>query len=419
MELPISSSRKQPATREHSAVLSRIVRCIALRWVAIATATFYALVPAIARGPLQTARAHSSQEANQEAVRLSSVLVQVPVVVTRIGGGFVGDLTKADFSVYEDGKRQELSLFSALSQPFTAALVLDTSNSASDRLAAIKRLAGDFIKQLQPADRMMTIAFDNEVRKLTDFTADGAELADSIKDLESGFGKLLYEAVQMALEQLRDVEGRRAVVLFTDGVDMKSIDATAEGVGRLADEVGAVVYVVKTETRWWLEAEARRQKAEHPTSKVPFHVDGRIPLPPDFGGPDPDPTPTGFPKIPKPRIEVGTGGGPVGGRDGQPAGLFGRVERDDITRAIATLYGEADRFLLQITASTGGQVLNAESFASTQSAFARVAAELRNQYLLGYYPAASARGADYRRIKVEVGRRDVRIRARQGYRARS
>jgi VWFA-related protein len=408
MKLHVAHSTRGPGIRRPSSLRARIVRSIAIA-TGFFSVAFFATDPCA----IQTA---SAQE-NQEAVRLSSTLVQVPVVVTRPGAGFVGDLSKADFVVYEDGKRQELSVFSALSQPFTAALVLDTSNSSSDRLAAIKRLAGEFIKQLQQSDRMMTIAFDNEVRRLTDFTGDRVELTDSIKDLESGFGKLLYEAVRMALEQLRDVEGRRAVVLFTDGVDMKSIEATAESVSRLADETGAVVYVVKTETRWWLEAEARRQKAAHPTSKVPFHVDGRIPLPPDFGGPDPDPTPTGFPKIPKPRIEVGTTNrGPAVSRDGQPAGPF--VEPDEIARTIETLYGEADRFLQQITASTGGRVLSADSFASTQSAFAAVAGELRNQYLLGYYPAASARSADYRRIKVEVARKDVQIRARQGYRVR-
>src|SRR5262249_42502785 len=152
-------------------------------------------------------------------------------------------------------------------------------------------------------DRMMVIAFDNDVRKLTEFTSDQAELEASIKGIESGFGKLLYEAMARAFEELRDVEGKRSVVLFSDGVDMKSIEATSGGGAKRAEEVGAQVNAVKTETRWWREAQARKQKAEeHEQSKLPVQVDGRIPLPPDFGGPDP--TTTGFPKPPKPKIEI-------------------------------------------------------------------------------------------------------------------
>src|SRR5262249_52882737 len=150
--------------------------------------------------------------------------------------------------------------------------------------------------------------------------------------------KLLYEGVTRALEQLKDVEGRRAVILFSDGVDMKSIEASAESTLRLAEEIGAVIYVVKFDTRWWKEAEARKQQAEHPKSKVPFDIDGRIPLPPDFGGPNP----SGTPEIPSPRaprIEIGTTSQPqiiVNGRPQQTSS----GPRDEITEVLDKLYGE-------------------------------------------------------------------------------
>src|SRR5262249_24519200 len=146
--------------------------------------------------------------------------------------------------------------------PFTTVLVVDAANVTDTRLAAIKSLALGFVRELKEGDRMMVIAFDNDVRKLTEFTSDQAELETAIKGIESGFGKLLYEAMARAFEELRDVEGKRSVVLFSDGVDMKSIEATSESVAKLAEEVGASVYAVKIETRWWLETQARKQKAE-------------------------------------------------------------------------------------------------------------------------------------------------------------
>src|SRR2546423_9851691 len=114
-------------------------------------------------------------EDDQAPVRLNSTLVQVPAIVTDRGGKFVTDLTKPDFAVYEDGKRQEVALFTAIKQPFNAVLVLDTSNSAQDRLRAIQNTATTFTKQLGALDRMMVITFDNEIHELTELTRDQKE----------------------------------------------------------------------------------------------------------------------------------------------------------------------------------------------------------------------------------------------------
>lgn len=368
------------------------------------------------KGPSQ----HQQKPAAEEPVRLSASLVQVPAVVTDRSGKFVSDLTQNDFTVSEDGKRQEIAFFAAVKQPFNAALVLDTSNSAQDRLKVIQNTAVDFTKQLRPGDRMMAISFDNEVRRLTDFSQDRQELENAIRGTESGFGKLLYEAVARALEELKKVDGRRAVVLFSDGVDMRSIEASLEGTTRMAEQLGAVIYVVRFDTRWWIEADARRQEAEHPKNKTPFDIDGRIPLPPDFGGPDP--LPTGIPKPNAPRIEIGQRPRPPVVYD--PDGTGARTQRipsaeppDQITSTLDKLYGEADSYLQTITTRTGGRVYLAETFADTRAAFADIAEELRNQYLIGYYSTGNKRDGKYHKIKLESARKGVEVRARLGYRA--
>jgi hypothetical protein len=200
---------------------------------------------------------------------------------------------------------------------------------------------------------------------------------------------------------------------------MRSIEATAEGTVKLAEEIGAVIYVARFETRWWIEAEARRQEIEHPKRKTPFEVDGRIPLPPDFGGPDP--TPTGIPKPGAPRIEIGERPRPPVVYD--PDGPGSRSQRmpdaepsDQITATLNKLYGEADSYLQTITVRTGGRVYLADSFDDTRAAFAAIADELRNQYLIGYYSTGNRGDGKYHKIKLELARKGLQVRARPGYR---
>ena len=348
----------------------------------------------------------------QEPLKLGATLVEVPTIVTDRSGNLVTDLSRKDFTVFEDGKRQDIALFAELKQPFKAVLVLDTSNSAEDRLRVIQNCAMSFVSHIQPDDRLTVISFDNEVRQLTDFTGDRTEIESAIRGVESGFGKLLYEAVARALEQLKNAEGRRAVILFTDGVDLGSISASSEATLRRAEEIGAVIYVVRFDTRWWIESTARRQKAENPQSNLPFSIDGRIPLPPEFGGPDR--TPPGMPKAP--RIEVNTHPSPpvvvVDGKRQEP--LAG--PQDEITTSLDRLYGQADKYLTSLSTGTGGVVYRAENFDETQSAFRAIAEELRKQYLLGYYLGSADRDAKYHKVRVEVGRKGVQVRARAGHR---
>jgi VWFA-related protein len=354
------------------------------------------------------------QAEDQKPITVNATLVQVPAFVTDKNGKFVTGLSREEFALSEDGKRQEISLFAPINQAFNCVLVLDTSNTAEDRLGAIRSTAVTFTRQLGPHDRMMILTFDNEVRELTELTADKPELEAAIQGAETGFGKLLYEAVTRALERLRDVEGRRAVVLFSDGIDMRSIEATAESSVRLAEEIGAVIYCVKFDTRWWIEAEARRREIENPRSQTPGNIDGRIPIPPEVGGPDIDVD--GFPRRRSPRIEVGTGQSPPG-RDRQSSRVPSTDPSDRVGQTLDKLYGEADSYLQTLASRTGGRMLAAETLEGSRSAFSSIAEELRHQYLLGYYARHDKHDGKYHKIKLEVARKGVQVRARLGYRS--
>jgi VWFA-related protein len=350
-------------------------------------------------------KAKGKQDSQEEALNLSATLVQVPTVVTERGGKFVSDLTQADFILMEDGKRQDIGLFQAVKQPFSVVIVIDTSNSAEDRLKAMQDSAIEFVRQLGPEDRAMVITFDNEIHELSDFTSDHSELESAIKTAEAGFGKLLYEAVNRALEKLKEVEGRRAVILFTDGVDLDSIEASAESTARLAEQVGAAIYTVKFETRWWIESQALKQLAE--MSKQPdrpYGAEGRIPLP--SGGP----SPTGMPNPRSPKIQIETSGIPtISIKEEKPTP---ESTKENLDR----MYGKADAYLAGLSDHTGGRLFSSQTLTDTKAAFASIADELRNQYLIGYYTSAKRADDKYHKIKVEITRKGLTVRSRQGFR---
>jgi VWFA-related protein len=378
--------------------------CIGI--VAAAGRTSITKAPGASRASVSAQKSKGRQEGAEEQLSLSATLVQVPTVVTERGGKFVGDLSQADFTLLEDGKRQDIGLFQAVKQPFSVVLVLDTSNCAEDRLKAMQDSAVEFVAQLGPEDRAMLITFDNEIHELADFTSDHSELEAAIKNAEAGFGKLLYEAVDRALEKLKEVDGRRAVILFTDGVDLDSIEASAESTGKLAERVGAAIYTIKFETRWWIESQALKQIAEmNKRPDRPYGAEGRIPLP--SGGP----SPTGMPGPGSPKVQVETSGIPtISIKEEKPTP---ESTKENLDR----MYGRADAYLSGLSDRTGGRLFSTGTLPDTRSAFASIAEELRNQYLIGYYTAAKRADGKYHKIKVEVARKGLTVRSRQGFRS--
>ena len=118
---------------------------------------------------------------------------------------------------------KKLDYFQSVEQPFSVILLIDVSPSTAFRIDEIQNAAITFINQLRPGDRVMVISFDEKVHVLSQFTNDRAELRDAIRESQFGNGTSLYEAVDFVInQQMQYVQGRKAVVLFTDGVDTTS-----------------------------------------------------------------------------------------------------------------------------------------------------------------------------------------------------
>jgi von Willebrand factor type A domain len=393
------------------------------------------------------------EEQELEKVKVDTDLVTIPVISTTIQRNYIPDLRQEEFNISEDGAKQEIAFFATVSAPFHVVLLLDTSASAEEKLASIRRAAAAFVDQLQPRDQVKVISFDNELRELSDFTSNRSVLRAAIYQTRSGTGTKLYDAVELALASIRPIQGRKAIVLFSDGVDWHSDMASFDSSLHNLDEEGVIVYPIRYETRAEAERIARESSNEPglPTRDV---LQSPGTTPPTVPSDDPITVPTstqrrtgpwGLPTAdeilrgrrnpdrdrlpPTDRLPPGdpTGRpnhdpGEVGGRPGsttRPDSRGGRRSDDSIGLLMDNLYMKADSYLLELANKSGGRILRADTLGSLPDAFAKIAAELRTQYAIGYYPTNKAHDGQYRKVKVTTTRKDVVIRARPGYRARS
>lgn len=403
------------------------------------------------------------EEQEPEVVKVTTDLVTVPVIAATVNGRYVPDMRQEEFSISEDGVKQQVAFFATVTSPFHVVLVLDTSASTQEKLGMIRRSAITFVEQLQPADRVKVISFDDKVRDLNDFTSNRDLIRGAINKTEPGKNTKLYDAMELALSSLKFVQGRKAIVLFSDGVDWHSDRSTFEGTLHWLDEEGAIVYAIRYDTRAETEKLAQEQASDTmpqlPTIDVIRAPPGGTTAP-TFPSEDPDSVPTtgrrtsqgpfGLPtaaeimrqrrdaerdrednrtgapprdRIPDPPNPRGRNDGrypPAGGGEPQPGATSRRGSRGvdpSISAMLDQLYLKADSYLKELVDRSGGRIVRADNLAMLPDAFAQIAAELRTQYAIGYYPTNKEHDGKYRKVKVETTRKDAKLRARPGYRA--
>ena len=385
-------------------------------------------------------------EEQPEVVKVNTDLVLVPVIASDLSGNYIPDLQRSEFSLEEDGVKQEIAFFGTVSAPFHVVLMLDTSASTEEKLGLIRGAALTFVEQLQSKDQVKVISFDEEIRELNEFTSDRAVLKAAINSTRAGQSTKLYDAMEVALNSIRAIDGRKAIVLFTDGVDMHSVQSTFNSTLRGLDEEGVIVYPIRYDTRVETERIAREQ-SEVMTPELPtLDVIRRPPsgtTAPTFPGEGPDTVPTsgkrpktgplGLPlpsEILRPRPETDPNRVPapdqlppasIPDRRNYPqAGTRRQPKQDDsISGMLDVLYATGDSYLKALADKTGGRMLRADTLVSLPDAFSKIAAELRTQYALGYYPTNKNRDDTYRKIRITTTRKNVVLRTRPGYQARA
>ena len=187
---------------------------------------------------------------DDDTIRIDSTLVMIPVTVSdRYSGEYVSNLSKADFKIFEDGVQQEIAYFGVSQQPLTVLLLLDTSPSTKYKIDEIQTAALSFVRHLNPQDRVEVIKFNEKIRVLARATANRQKIDTAIRKARFAGGTSLYDAVDFSIgKRLSRVKGRKAIVLFTDGVDTTSRNAFFDDTVAQAEKSDTVVFSIFYDT---------------------------------------------------------------------------------------------------------------------------------------------------------------------------
>jgi VWFA-related protein len=324
---------------------------------------------------------------DDEVIRVETNLVTLPVSVLDRDGRFISGLRQQDFQIFEDGVPQKIENFASVEQPFTVVLLIDVSPSTQYKITEIQDAAIAFVNQLRQNDRVVVISFDERVHVLSPVTNNRSVLRDAILQADFGNGTSLYEAVSYALNrQLKQIPGRKAIVLFTDGVDTTSQRAAYETTIRDAEESEALIYPIRYDTYSDMGGQS--------------------------GGGYPNQSP--YPRRRRGGRRLGDilddimrgGGGGYGGGYPRGGGSAGGSRED---------YERGARYLEELSRNSGGRIFQANTSANLDAAFSGIAEELRRQYTLGYYPENVGQAGQRKQIKVRVSRPNAVVRAKNSY----
>jgi len=343
--------------------------------------------------------------------------VLLPVTVRDKHGALVPNLTAADFTLTEDSRPQVIKSFSRESNlPFRVGLLVDTSRSVSSALESERKAAGKFVDLMLPADakagnkgdQAFLLHFDREVELLQDFTGSREKLHTELDGMRGtsaernassgpetsgderekqrgnrGGGTQLYDAIFLAADELmKSKDGRKALVVFSDGEDRGSKENLNDAIDA-ADHANLAVYTV------YFKGEQERQSNEG------FPGGGRR-----GGGGWPGGGGGGYP---------GGGGGYPGGGGGYPGGGGGRRGGDSQPSI------DGKKIMEQIATRTGGRYFEAKKKDNLEEIYNAIAEELRGQYLLTYTPDKPDADSEFHKVALKAKNADLTAATREGY----
>jgi VWFA-related protein len=348
----------------------------------------------------------SSQLVTTLKVQAREVLL--PVTVRDKKGALVTSLKISDFTLTEDGRPQTIKSFTRETNlPFRLGLLADTSRSVSGAMESERKSAGKFVDAMLPAepktgpdsgkDQAFLLHFDREVELLQDFTTSREKLHHELDDMGPSRqaqndpqgpettgddrerphggrgGTQLYDAIFLASDELmKPKDGLKAVVVLSDGVDRGSKETLNDAVDA-ADRASVAVYTI------YFKGEQERGESGFPGGG--HHGGGSGGGWPGGGG--------GWP------------GGSGGGRRGGGGGGESAVDGKKIMEKIAT--------------RTGGRYFEAKKKDDMEEIYARIAEELRGQYLLTYTPDMVDKDGGFHKVALKANKDDLTVVTREGY----
>ncbi len=328
--------------------------------------------------PTATPTAPSGEvvEEDDEVIKVETNLVTFPVSVLDRDGRFITGLKKEDFQIFENGVEQQIDSFASVEQPFTVILMIDVSPSTAFQIDEIHEAAIAFVDQLRRDDKVIVVSFDEKFRVLSPATNNRSVLQNAIRKAQFGDGTSLYDAVNNVIShELPRIEGRKAVVLFTDGVDTTSRRADYQSTVRATEEIDALFYPIRYDTS--VEMANRNGGTNYPRRRRGGSGD----------------------------IVADILGGILSGGNVQIGGGSAGGSRED--------YEKGKRYLEELARNSGGRKFEANN--DLTAAFSGIAEELRRQYSLGYYPETVGQKGERKKIRVRVKRPNLVVRAKDSY----
>ncbi|HWI18949.1 MAG TPA: VWA domain-containing protein [Vicinamibacterales bacterium] len=210
---------------------------------------------------------------DQPVFRSSVRTVPIYATVIDSSGRLVPDLEQTDFTVLDNGKPAEMILFSNESQPFSAVVMLDTSASMTANLKLLNRAAEQFVLRLLPVDRAQVGAFNDKIQLSGEFTNDRDALISALNDLYFGNPTRLNDAIAASLDALQGLEGRRVVLVFTDGEDTSSRTGFKTVLERARDEE-VMVYSIGLESEYFNGVRVVRSRPSRDLRKIADETGG-------------------------------------------------------------------------------------------------------------------------------------------------
>jgi Ca-activated chloride channel homolog len=210
---------------------------------------------------------------DQPVFRSSVRTVPIYATVIDSGGRLVPDLERGDFTILDNGKPAEVTLFSNESQPFSAVVMLDTSASMTANLKLLNQAAEQFLLRLLPVDRAQVGAFNDKIQLSGTFTNNRDELIGALNDLYFGNPTRLNDGIAAGLDELKGLDGRRVVLVFTDGEDTASRTGFKTVMERARDEE-VMVYSIGLESEYFNGQRVVRSRPSRDLRKISDETGG-------------------------------------------------------------------------------------------------------------------------------------------------
>ena len=213
--------------------------------------------------------------AQQEAptFKATTQIVSVPATVLDGQGRLVPNLDEDQFSILDNGKPQEITFFQNETQPFSVVVMLDYSASMTSSLDLLRAAAEQFLLRMLPQDKGQVGAFSDRIEFSGEFTNDRDDLISALRDLQYGNPTRLWDAVDQSIDMLKPVEGRKVVLVFTDGDDTYS----KIGFGSVLDHAKqneVMVYAIGLQSQYFNGQRVVRSQPDRSLRKIADETGG-------------------------------------------------------------------------------------------------------------------------------------------------